>query len=112
MKLLIIGAVFAVLFFLYWLTSKDRTLKGMVGSIVADFESNEPNPLAPKEGFRGGYGGHGGHSTGRGGYYHGGRGGSGGGGTGWGWWWPFPLAWPIWYDTEYVEYVPSYAIGV
>ena len=55
MKLLIIGAVFAVLFFLYWLTSKDRTLKGMVGSIVADFESNEPSPLAPKEGFYGGY---------------------------------------------------------
>ena len=56
MKLLIIGAVFAVLFFLYWLTSMDRTLKGMVGSIVADFESNEPSPLAPKEGFHAGYG--------------------------------------------------------
>lgn len=57
MKLLIIGTVFVVLFFLYWLTSKDRSLKGMVGSIAADFESHEPSPLAPKEGFHGGYGG-------------------------------------------------------
>ncbi len=56
MKLLIIATVFAVLFFLYWLTSKDRSLKGMVGSIVADFESREPSPLAPKEGFHGGRG--------------------------------------------------------
>jgi hypothetical protein len=88
MKLLIIATVFAVLFFLYWLTSKDRSLKGMVGSILADFESSEPNPLAPKEGF------------------HGGRYGLGGG-RGRGWWRPS-------YHTDYIEYVPpySYAIGI
>ena len=88
----------------------------MVGSIVADFESHEPSPLAPKEGFRGGHGGgrgYGGRGVGYGG--HGGHGGRGyrsygsGGSSGWGWWWPFPLVWPIWYDTEYIEYVPSYA---
>ena len=28
----------------------------MVGSILADFESREPSPLAPKEGFHGGRG--------------------------------------------------------
>ena len=94
MKLLIIAAVFAVLFFLYWLTSKDRSLKGMVGSIVADFESHEPNPLAPKEGF------HGGRGYGRG-YCRYGL----GGGRGRGWWRPS-------YDTEYIEYVPPYAYAI
>jgi hypothetical protein len=52
MKLLIIGAVFAVLFFLFWLTSKDRSLKGLIGSIAADFESREPSPFAARESFR------------------------------------------------------------
>ena len=106
MKLLIIVAVFAVLFFLFWLTSKDRSLKGMIGSITADFESHEPSPFAVKESFRGGHhsvgGGHhgvgGGHHGSGGGRYHGSGGryrsyGSGGGGGGWGWW---PWYWPLW----------------
>jgi hypothetical protein len=51
MKLLIIVAVFAVLFFLFWLTSKDRSLKGMIGVITADFESREPSPFTAREAF-------------------------------------------------------------
>jgi hypothetical protein len=50
MKWLIIAAV---LVFLYWLTSKDRSVSAMVESIAADFRSTEPNPLAVKEGFHG-----------------------------------------------------------
>ena len=67
----------------------------MVGSIVADFESSEPNPLAPKEGFHGGRYGLGG------GYCRYGL----GGGRGRGWWRPS-------YDTEYIEYVPPYAYAI
>ena len=53
MKLLIIVAVFALLFFLFWLTSKDRSLNGMIDSITADFKLNEPSPLTPQEAFHG-----------------------------------------------------------
>ena len=50
MKWLIIAVI---LVFLFWLTSKDRSVSAMVESIAADFRSTEPNPLAVKEGFHG-----------------------------------------------------------
>jgi len=123
MKWLLISAV---LVFLFWLTSKDRSVHGMVDSIASDFKSVGPNPLEMREGFHGtgGHGGHGGghggshggshgggHSGGHGGVYrsHGGYrsvgGGSyrsiGSGGWGWPWyWWPFYTI----YDTDYPVY--------
>jgi hypothetical protein len=50
MKWLMIAVI---LVFLYWLTSKDRSVSAMVESIAADFRSTEPSPFAVKEGFHG-----------------------------------------------------------
>ena len=101
-----------VLVFLYWITSTDRSINGMIGSIVSDFQTKGPNVIQ-LEGFRGG-GGYrgGGHGGGHGGGGH--RGGYGGGYGGGSSWWPF-YWWPFYamYDDSYVEtdYYPV-TIGV
>jgi hypothetical protein len=43
-----------LLVFLYWLTSKDRSLSAMTESIAADFRSTIPSPFDAKEAFYGG----------------------------------------------------------
>jgi len=122
MKYLLIITV--VLCFLFWLTSKDRSLKGMVGAIAADFQTKGRN-VFEIEGFHGQGGGHGGSGIsgisggGHGGGHYGGHGGHGrhagyggrhggyGGSGGWGWpwyWWPFYAVYddePTYVDTDY-----------
>jgi len=73
-----------ILVFLYWLTSKDRSLSAMTESIATDFRSTIPSPFDAKEGFRGSGGsGHGGrHGGGYGGRHGGGYGGGHGSGHG------------------------------
>jgi uracil DNA glycosylase len=44
----------SILVFLYWLTSKNRSLSAMTESIAADFRSTTPSPFAAKEAFYGG----------------------------------------------------------
>jgi len=122
-----------VLIFLFWATSKDRSVHGMIDSIASDFKSVGPNPLEIKESFHGGNGGgHGGHGGlggghgglggghgGLGGGHRGGHGGlrggygrryinvGSGGGSGWdrGWLWP----WYWFYETDqnYPEYTET-----
>ena len=115
MKWFILPAVFIVLIFLYWLTSKDRSPSAMIESITSDFKSIDPNPLEIKETFRGGYGGgrhggHGNHGSRHEGGSHRNHGGSYGGyrgsyrsygvSNGWRSWWPF---YDI--DLEYPEFI-------
>jgi hypothetical protein len=51
MKWFILPIAFSVLIFLYWLTSKDRSVNAVVDSIASDFKSIDPNPLATAEAF-------------------------------------------------------------
>lgn len=90
--------IFSVLVILFWYTSKDRSIKGMIESIVSDFQLKGPNALAIQEAFHGGHGcgyGGGGYGGGGGGYGYGrGRGGS----------WSCPWFWqPLYEPAEYTN---------
>lgn len=89
--------IIVILFATFWYTSKDRSMNAMIDSILHDFESKTPNPLAAQEAFRG----HGGHTGRHFGKHHEGKYGyryykniSGStGSTGWPYWWPTWLMW-------------------
>lgn len=92
--------IIVILFATFWYTSKDRSMNAMIDSILHDFESKTPNPLAAQEAFRG-HGIHGGGHSRHFGKHHEGKYGyryykniSGStGSTGWPYWWPTWLMW-------------------
>lgn len=47
--------IFSILVVLFWYTSKDRSVKGMIESIASDFQLKGPNALAVQEAFHEGY---------------------------------------------------------